>query len=194
MEWLSDLKEKFSRRRIKSLDRTKEFSRDFVDMESARFIGVIVNVDTLSTEDTLLVKNYLSSLKKRNKRVLLIEISFNKKSEPSWAAPGDESVFINPTKLNWLDYPTPAIESQIRNYELDILIDLDISPRMTSKYVCSMAKARTRTGMHREGLESCYELMVHHNEDNGLKELIKKFDYFLNMIDNGQKAQVKVAR
>ncbi|MDP5168796.1 MAG: hypothetical protein NWR72_01005 [Bacteroidia bacterium] len=190
MEWLNDLKEKFSRRRIKSLDRTKEFSRDFVDIESARFIGVIVNVDALTPEDQTLAKEYLAALKQKKKRTLVIEISFNKKSEPTWQSQGDEFIFINPNKLNWLEYPTPAIESQIRQYELDILIDLDVSLHMTSKYVCSMAKARTRTGIHREGLESCYELMIHRPEENDLKSLLKEFDYFLNMIDNGQRAHV----
>lgn len=193
MEWLSDLKEKFSRRRIRSLDRTKEFSRDFVDIETAKFIGVIVNVDSLNAGDESLIKDYLAVLRKRKKRVLLIEISFNKKSEPTWKGLGDEFVFINPTKLNWLDYPTPAIETQIRQYELDILIDLDMSPRMTSKYVCSMAKAKTRTGVHREGLESCYELMINRSDVKDLKSLLKEFDYFLNMIDNGRKAQVKLS-
>lgn len=193
MEWLSDLKEKFSRRRIRSLDRTKEFSRDFVDIDSARFIGVIVNVDALGPNDEKIIKDYLAVLKKRKKKTLIIELSFNKKAEPTWQSAGDEFVFINPTKLNWLDYPTPAIESQIRQYELDILIDLDMTPRMTSKYVCSMAKARTRTGLHQEGLESCYELMINKSGDKDLKSLLKTFDYFLNMIDNGQKARVKVS-
>ncbi len=192
MEWLNDIKEKFSRRRIRSLDRTKEFSRDFIDMETAKFIGVIVNTDTLSADDQLLVKDYLAALREKKKRVLLIEVSFNKKAEPQWQAFGQEFIFLNPAKLNWLDYPTPAIETQIRQYELDILIDLDTSLRMTSKYVCSMAKARTRTGIHREGLESCYELMIHRTDEQDLRGLLKEFDYFLNMIDNGQRAHANV--
>lgn len=192
MEWLNDIKEKFSRRRIRSLDRTKEFSRDFIDMESAKFIGVIVNTDALSPDDQLLVKDYLGALRDKKKRILLIEVSFNKKAEPQWQAFGHEFIFLNPAKLNWLDYPTPAIETQIRQYELDILIDLDTSPRMTSKYVCSMAKARTRTGIHREGLESCYELMIHRADEQDLRGLLKEFDYFLNMIDNGQRAHANV--
>lgn len=193
MEWISDLKEKFSRRRIRSLDRTKEFSRDFVDIDSAKYIGMIVNVDAMGSGEEAIIKEYLAVLKKRNKKTLIIELSYNKKSEPTWNEAGDAFVFINPTKLNWLDYPTPAIETQIRQHELDILIDLDLTPRMTSKYVCSMAKARTRTGLHQEGLESCYELMINKSGDNDLKSLLRTFDYFLNMIDNGQKARVKAS-
>ncbi|MEM9986285.1 MAG: hypothetical protein AAF804_14425, partial [Bacteroidota bacterium] len=110
----------------------------------------------------------------------------------------------------------PAIESEIQSHEMDILMDFDRSSRMASKYVCSMAKAKTRTGMHREGLESCYELMITPsaglvtsqvamkgeaptydseiealgpNEKPDLKSVIKEFDYFLNMIDNGKRVK-----
>ena len=113
---------------------------------------------------------------------MLIEINFHKKSDPQFSN-SVESIFINPAKLNWLDYPTPTIENQIKRHELDILMDFDSSNRMTSKYLCSMAKAKTRAGVHREGFESCYELMINGSENNGMKTLIKEFDYFLNMID-----------
>lgn len=191
MEWLSDLKEKFSKRRIRNLDRTKEYSRDFVDLDSATHVGLIVNADETSGEDLDLIRTYMGALRKRNKKILLIEISFNKKAEPVLAT-SKEDIFLNPTKLNWLDYPTPTIENQIRKHELDILMDFDLSAHMTSKYICSMARAKTRTGVHRVGFESCYELMINQVDAEvlGLKAMIKEFDYFLNMIDNGNKVKV----
>ncbi|MDW3646217.1 MAG: hypothetical protein R8P61_04065 [Bacteroidia bacterium] len=188
MEWLNDLKEKFSKRRIRNLDRSKEYIRDFVDIESANKIGVIVNMNHLEGKDLALVTEYLETLKRRNKKILIIELNFNKKEVPHFTSYTNH-IFISPTKLNWLDYPTPAIENEIRQHELDILMDFDYSSRMTSKYVCSMAKAKTRTGVHHEGYESCYELMIYHDEESGMKGLIKEFDYFLNMIDNGQKVK-----
>ncbi|MEL6672415.1 MAG: hypothetical protein AAFR61_09485 [Bacteroidota bacterium] len=192
MEWLNDIKEKFSKRRIRNLDRTKDYVRDFIDLDSAQKVGLILNLNALSPEDLVLINEYLTGLKKRKKRVLVIEINFNKKSESQFASSVD-TIFINPAKLNWLDYPTPAIESQVRQHDLDILMDFDHSIRMTSKYICSIARAKTRTGVHREGLESCYELMIHRDEDTGMKGMIKEFDYFLNMIDNGEKQKVKVS-
>ncbi|MEM7369316.1 MAG: hypothetical protein AAF587_12005 [Bacteroidota bacterium] len=189
MEWLNDLKEKFSRRRIRSLDRTKEYSRDFVDLESARKIGLIVNVSQIDPEDLDLVQTYIKALKKRNKKLLVIEVNFLKKSIPILSHITD-GVFLNPSKLNWLDYPTPGIENEIRKHELDILMDFDSSNRMTSKYLCSMARAKTRTGVHREGFESCYELMINREDVPTMKAMIKEFDYFLNMIDNGNKVKV----
>ncbi|MDX2246925.1 MAG: hypothetical protein SF052_09135 [Bacteroidia bacterium] len=190
MEWLNDIKEKFSKRRIRNLDRSEEYMRDFVDIESAKNIGVIINMNALSPEELKLVNNYVEALQKRHKRLLVIELNFNKKSEPYFTN-SVESVFINPAKLNWLDYPTPAIENQIRKYDLDILMDFDFSSHMTAKYICGMAKAKTRTGVHREGFESCYELMIDREDERDIKAVIREFDYFLNMIDNGKKVKVQ---
>ncbi|GAB4418826.1 MAG: hypothetical protein OHK0039_30640 [Bacteroidia bacterium] len=188
MEWYNDIKEKFSKRRIRNLDRSKDYTRDFVDLESARKIGVIINVDACSEADLELMRNYVLALKERKKEVLIIELSFNKKAE-SILSPLGDTIFINPTKLNWLDYPTPTIEQQIRKHELDILMDFDDSGRMTSKYLCSLARAKTRTGVFHEGFESCYELMIDSEEVNNKKATINEFDYFLNMIDNGNKVK-----
>ena len=190
MEWLNELKEKFSRRRIRNLDRTKEYARDFVDIESARKIGLIVNVGQCSEEDLALILSYARALIQRKKQLLLIELNFDKKAESRLKGQFDHVIFISPAKLNWLDYPTPQIEQQIQAHELDILLDFDDSEHMTSKYLCSMARAKTRTGVHREGFESCYELMITREEAPEMKTMIKEFDYFLNMIDNGNKVKV----
>ncbi|MEO1587484.1 MAG: hypothetical protein AAFS00_09375, partial [Bacteroidota bacterium] len=177
MDWLNDIKDRFSKRRMRSLDRTKEYSRDFVDLESANRIGVILNTSFSPESDLRQIQEYIKSLQQRSKRLVVIEINANKKSEPSFSQYPDY-IFINPTKLNWLDYPTPAIENQIRKHELDILMDFDLSVHMTSKYICSMARAKTRTGVHREGFESCYELMINQVDAKvlGLKAMIKEFD------------------
>ncbi len=183
MSWLNEIKEKFSKRRIQTLvDQGRQQTRAFVDLESARKIGLIVNTSQSTPDDLKLIHTYMDALEKRNKEVLIIEINFLKKSEPVFTQ-AKKSIFINPAKLNWLDYPTPSVESQIKQYNLDILMNFDPSERMTSKYICSIAPAKTRTGMHVEGFESCYELMIDGQPDHELKTMIKEFDYFLNMID-----------
>jgi hypothetical protein len=190
MEWLNDIKDKFSQRRIRNLDRNKDFSRDFVDLDSAKKVGVLVNMSHCTEEDLTLLRNYFDALKKRGKELLVIELNFDKKSE-STLSPKEKTIFLNPAKLNWLDYPTPSLENEIRKQELDILMDFDDTPRKASKYVCSIAHARTRVGVYREGFESCYELMISREEGEGMKSMIKEFDYFLNMIDNGKRVKVK---
>jgi hypothetical protein len=183
MSWINQIKDTFSKRRIQTLgDEGRQHPRAFVDLESARRIGIIVNTSQTTSEDLKLIKSYTDALEKRNKEVLIIEINFHKKSEPVFNL-GKKSIFINPSKLNWLDYPLPGVENQIKQHDLDILMNFDDSERMTSKYVCSIAPAKTRTGMHVEGFESCYELMIDRQSEQELKTMIKEFDYFLNMID-----------
>lgn len=191
MEWLSDLKDKFSKRRIKNLERAKEYARDFVDMDTARKIGVIINVTDTNLADLKLIEAYVQTLRKRGKNLMVIELNFDKKSEAYYT--DTEEMFVNPAKLNWLDYPNPNIESRIMKEEMDILMDFDNSNRMTSRYLCGLSRAKTRTGIHRAGYESCYELMINRAEAADMKALIKEFDFFLNMIDNGKRVKVKSA-
>lgn len=181
MEWLNKMKDRLSKKRIQDLDQFA-YKRDFVDLEVAKTVGMIVNVTESNAEDLDLIRTYADALRKRNKKVLLIELNFDKKSTPKYP----NSLFINPAKLNWYEYPVPSMEKKIQQYDLDILMNFDSSERMTSKYICSVANARTRTGIHIEGLESCYELMIEQTlEDNeeGVSNMIKQFDYFLNMIE-----------
>lgn len=191
MNWITRLKERYSKERIRNLGQGGiSFKRDFVDIDSASMIGLIVNMNQCSNDDIKLLRNYIDTLLKKKKKIVLIELNFTKKAVSEFSGPF-ETIFIGLNSLNWLDYPTPEIEKRIQKYDLDILINFDHSDRMTSKYVCSIAKARTRTGMHVEGFEGCYELMIgqykkeEFNTVNGkanIKTMIKEFDYFLNMI------------
>jgi len=190
MKWISRIKERYSKERIRNLDDIgTHYQRDFIDIEKAKRIGIIVNMNQCTNDDLKLIYAYIDALRKKKKQILVIELNFLKKSIPELSGAFD-SIFINPANLNWLDYPTPAIEKKIQKFDLDILIDFDHSDRMTAKYVCSMARAKTRTGMHTEGFEGCYELMIKpkdadvngYNGEPKLKNMIKGFDYFLNMI------------
>ena len=191
MKWLSRIKERYTKERIRSSlhEGGRHYKRDFIDIDKAKQIGIIINMNQCTNDDLALIQAYINALLQKNKKLLVIELNFLKKSMPAMRG-GFETVFINPANLNWLDYPTPAIEKKIQKFDLDILIDFDHSERMTSKYVCSMAQAKTRTGMHTEGFEGCYELMIKPKNmgangtptPSNMKNMIKEFDYFLNMI------------
>ncbi len=181
MEWINKMKERYTKKRIQNLEQIS-YPRQFIDLESAKSIGMIINITACNNDDLDLIHSYAEALRKRGKKVLMIEVNYDKKSVPYF----EYSLFINPTKLNWYEYPIPSVKKQIEHYDLDILMNFDPSHRMTSKYICSIARAKTRTGVRIEGFESCYELMIRHDEEeNGkdMQSMIKEFDYFLNMID-----------
>ena len=187
MKLVNQLKDNFTKRKIKQLDNRKTPKREFVDLEKAKNIGMIVNVNECGTEDIKRLNQYISKLKRQKKRVFLIEINFNKKSTSELLNSGD-GIFINPSRMNWLDYPVPSAEEKIRNQPLDILMNFDTSEKMTSKYVLSFANAKTRTGPHIEDFEYCYELMINlpantPTQENHLQAMINQYDYFLKMIE-----------
>jgi hypothetical protein len=125
---------------------------------------------------------YIKKLQKENKSITVIELNFEKKAVPQFNTEVP-SIFINASNINWLDFPNQAIENQIRRHEFDILMNLDPSERMTSKYLCNMAKVKTRAGMLHDGLELCYELMVPPAPNKRLNDVIKEFDHFLQMLE-----------
>lgn len=185
MSIVSQIKEEFRKRKIRKLDKQRKPRREFVDIDKAKQIGMIVNINQCSTDDIKDLRKYISRLQKSKKRIFLIELNFIKKSLPELAN-GTDSVFINPSKLNWLDYPTHGIEGKIREQELDILMDFDSSGRMTSKYVLNIANAKTRTGPHVKDFEYCYELMVELPSSSTayrLRDMINHFDHFLKELE-----------
>ena len=183
--FINRLKEKFSKRKLISLDKNPSVKREFIDIDKAKEIGMIINMNICSVEDVKLLRKYINQLKKDSKKVFLIELNFMKKSSPEFTSSVD-SVFINPSKINWFDYPTASVQGKIKQRSLDILMNFDVSERITSKYLCSLANAKTRTGTLSAGYENCYELMIDlppNLNGNRISAMIKQYDYFLKMLE-----------
>ncbi|MEZ4688264.1 MAG: hypothetical protein R3B47_20050 [Bacteroidia bacterium] len=182
MSFVSRFKSLLTRRAFKNASSKSagKIHHDFVDLEEARRVGFIVNTQNTSQSDSSKLSQYISRLKQAGKETFLIEINFQKKSTPAFKNISD-GIFINPEKLNWLDLPNHQVETQMLQKELDILMNFDSSPRVTASYLCTLANARTRTGLHVEGQEDCYELMLSLPEANGTKapSVLDQFDHYL---------------
>lgn len=181
MMWIERFRKKLARRRLRQFEKSGKYPRDFVELGNAKKIGIIINVTDFLADDFKQFLEYTNNLQKQNKDLFLIEVNFSRKSAPHFRYTFD-SIFINPSKLNWLEYPNTEMVQQIQKRELDILINFDQSLHPTSKYLCSVANAKTRTGIHQEGFESCYELMIEQEGTNQMQHLIQTFDGVLNMI------------
>jgi hypothetical protein len=150
-----------------------------VGLERARRVGFIINSQLTPKTDFSKLAQYISRLKKAGKETFLIELNFQKKSTPAFQNVSD-GIFINPEKLNWLDLPNAQVESQLLQKELDILMNFDNSARVTAPYLCTLANARTRTGVHVEGQEACYELMLNIPEPSAkVPAMLDQFDHYL---------------
>ncbi|MFK7970221.1 MAG: hypothetical protein AB8F95_07630 [Bacteroidia bacterium] len=185
MSLISRVKSILTRRRLKQAS-TKSLSRvnhDFVDIDQAKRVGFIVNVQDINEKDKGRLTQYVNQLKKAKKDVFLVELNFIKKSTPIFTNLSN-GVFINPEKLNWLGLPTTDVESKFAQTEMDILMNFDNSNNPTAQYLCRLANARTRTGVYVEGQEACYELMLSLPE-NGQKvpAMLDQFDFYLKMLE-----------
>ena len=82
MSWLNTLKHKFNLRKLRIIQRTQKVDHDFIDIDKAKKIGMIVNSNECNNSDFKLINTYIDKLKSRNKNIFLIELNFLKKSAP----------------------------------------------------------------------------------------------------------------
>lgn len=179
---IETIKNYFRNRKLRELvTQGKKNIHDFVSLNKAKSVALLINVNQCNTEDLKDVHRYIDDFKAKGINVVLFELNYNKKSTPAFGTSA-HSVFINPDKINWYDCPTGQAQSQIAQHKVDILINFDTSEHLTSHFVCGLANAKTRTGVYHEGMESFYEVMVNFKE-NRFKKMTPNFEHFLRMLD-----------
>lgn len=176
------IKTYFQNRQINQvLAQGRKFTHDFIDVEKAKSIGLLINVNQCSPEDIKDIHAYMDATRAKGMKVIVFELNYLKKSTPAFSTSA-HSVFINPEKTNWLDCPTSSVQGLIAQYDMDILLNFDTSESMTSHYVSAISHARTRTAVYKEGFENFYEMMVAFKE-NRFKKMLHNFEHFLKMIE-----------
>lgn len=181
MNWLQSIKHNHSLNVFRSRGKRVKFPHRFVDFEEAKKVGFIINIGLLSGEELVTFTKYITRLEENGKKVLVVELNLRRKSEPMFAG-SSESIFINPSQLNWLDFPSVTMQQQINKFNCDILFNLDTSERMTSRFICGLSNASMRVGVHEEEYEGYYELMLQIGIDSRLKEVLKTFERYSKML------------
>lgn len=176
------IKTYFCNRKINEvLTHGKKFAHDFIDIEKAKSIGLMINVNQCNPEDIKDIHSYMNATRAKGLKVIVFELNYLKKSTPTFATSA-HTVFINPEKTNWYDCPITSVQGLIAQYDIDILLNFDTSENMTSHFVSAFSHARTRTSVYKEGFESFYEIMVAFKE-NRFKKILQNFEHFLKMIE-----------
>lgn len=182
MNWLQNLKQKYSLRTYAKRAQKVRFPHSFVDLERASRIGFILNMNQFNSKDLIVLTDYITKLEDHGKSVVLIELNFQRRTEPMFNET-IKSIFLNREHINWLEFPSVKKMQEVNASQCEILINLDTSERMTSRYVCGFSSAPTRVGIAREGEEQFYELMVELPEDVKLKPMITQFETYLKMLE-----------
>lgn len=182
MNWAQSVRHRYSLKLFNKRARKIEFPHDFVDLDRAKTIGFIVNINLLQPKDLIALTDFLTKLEDTGKDVFIVEINFKRKSEPMFNET-IKSIFINPEHVNWLGFPAIGRLQEINKQKSDILLNLDVSEKMTSRFICGLSNAKTRVGMYEEGYEEYYELMLEISPETKLKDMLSHLETYLKMIE-----------
>jgi hypothetical protein len=182
MNWLQSLKHRYSERIFRQRAKKVSFPHAFVDLDRATSIGFIVNIEQFSAEDLVYFTKYITHLEDKGKKVVVVEITYRRKAEPMFHD-STLSVFINSEQMNWLQFPSIKRLQELNATHLDILVNLDTSEKMTSRFVCGLSSAKTRVGLYEQGYESYYELMLQLSMETKLHKILETFEFYSKMLE-----------
>jgi hypothetical protein len=182
MNWVESIRHKHSLRVFHNRSRKVRFPHEFVDLDHATRVAFLINMGQFEAKDLVVLTDYITKLEEHGKQVMIVELNFKRKSEPIFNDTV-ESIFINAQHINWLGFPSTQKMAEVNKWKPDILINLDTSEELTSRFVCGLSNASTRVGRFEEGYEEYYELMLDLAPETHLKTMLAQFETYLKMIE-----------
>lgn len=183
MNWFETLKHRQSLRKFGNKARKSAYERSFIDLERAKTVAIMLNINQFNSRDLIILTDYINKLEEEGKKVYVLEMNFKRKSEPMFTESNHSSLFISLENINWLGHPSSDTLKMINKLNCDILVNLDTSEKLTSRFICGLSNAKTRVGLYGEAYEPYYELMVEIPEDISLKEMLLEIEKYLRMIE-----------
>ncbi|MFM2377012.1 MAG: hypothetical protein RLZZ165_2109 [Bacteroidota bacterium] len=182
MNWIRSIRDRYSVSVFQQQAKKLNFPHTFVDLERATSIGFIVNTGRWNADDLVYFTRYITHLEDRGKKVVVVEISYHRKSKPMFRD-STQSVFINPRQMNWFQLPSIARIQELNAANLEILLNLDSSEKLASRFVCGLSSAKTRVGLFKQGHEAYYELMLQLPFESKLPKILSAFEQYSKMLE-----------
>ncbi|NNC94068.1 MAG: hypothetical protein HKN92_00790 [Chitinophagales bacterium] len=170
------IKEYFHKVALNKQLKTVVASRDFVNMENARSVGILY--DATLPNNNIIVTKFAEKLKLNNKKVNVLGYVDDKKSETHPLNP-----LFNNKDLNWFLLPSNDKIKHFINEEFDILINAFIGERLPLEYISALSKAKYRVGPYSESKTHCYELMINMGEKQDLQYLLDQISFYLKVFN-----------
>jgi hypothetical protein len=181
MSWFERQKANLARYFYHRRSRKSRPKHDFVSLGKAQKIGILIHVNVFNLRLTKQIAEYVTHLEKNGKQVYIIELNTKKNADPVFSDI-KLSIFLNIKYFNWLGIPDHFGLAKINKHHLDILIDLDTSDSLFSRFVTGLSNARMRVGIHREGTEPYYDMMIAVKPDTPSDTMLSQIENYLNMI------------
>ena len=182
MNWIQSLRHRYAMHVFGQRAKKVAFPHAFVDLERANSIGFIVNIEQFSADNLVYFTKYITHLEDRGKKVVVVEVTYKRKAEPMFHD-SNQSVFIGREQMNWLHFPSIKRVQELNSANLDILVNLETSERLTSRFVCGLSNAKTRVGVYEQVYISYYELMLQLPMETKLHKILETFEFYSKMLE-----------
>lgn len=181
MKWLENWRRNRGAKVFRQRSAKVQFPHAFKDLDLAKRIGFIVNLEELSPEDLAYLVHYLAEMQRMGKEVLVVELNFQRKAMPVFNGKVD-SIFIGNAHKNLFGLPSIKKMQELNKSKLDILVNLDRSEWNTGTYICGLSNASMRVGLHKPDLEDYFELMLQLPAETKIQKVLAHFEHYSNML------------
>lgn len=182
MSWFERQKDNLARYFYHRRTRKIKPRHDFVALHQAKKIGIIIHVNYFNLRYTKQIADFVTRLEQEGKQVYIIELNTKNKAD-SVFSDIKLSVFLNRKYFNWFRIPNHFATAKVNKHHLDILIDLDPSDELFSRFLVGLSNARMRVGIHREGFENYYDLLIAVPANTPAGTLLTQIENYLNMLE-----------
>ncbi len=149
--------------------------RKAVNLEKAQDIGILF--DASDPERVALISQFAESLKRENKRTVLLGYYDQAKQAINF-----NFGYFNRKNLNWHLEPTGDAVVEFMDRPFDILINVYTNENLPLEYVSAMSRASFRIGPYARNKTHAYDFMVDLKGEDNLPMLITQFRHYLQML------------
>jgi hypothetical protein len=133
--------------------------RQFISLEKASRVGFVLSSKSILPEETNRFITFIQSIESLGKSVYVIELPRKKKSNRHFGNK-IKSILLDKKYFNFFNLPSQFAIDKINGYHFDILVDLNRSEELTSRYLTGLSNAVMRVGIHDPAQTHFYDLML----------------------------------
>jgi len=152
-----------------------------VNYKNAVRIAILSESQTIDTSQYII--DFISSIRKDSKEISTLEYLNNsiKLSVKSWK---QTQFYLHKKNLNFLNLPKKEPLKEFLEKEYDIIINLCITNNIYLHYMSTITNSKLKIGPYNSEFESCYDFMIHIDEETDINSFVSSVETYLKMINN----------
>ena len=150
------------------------------NLEQAKSIGVVYNAST--ENDFGRAASLIRHLQAQDKIVKSIAY-VNYKELPHYLPTKLNYDYITIKDLTWCGKPDNKFVTDFKNYEFDILIDLNLAGNHSLRYVVALSRAKFKIGLYNDKYNDMYDFMLEGIGQGKVSLYIKELLHYLEIFN-----------